>query len=236
MTDTLTPTRTEKRPAPVPHPSPAQRAQTGKAARAAVPRGSVAQFEPAPSRPDPVTLLEEQATSRVQELVPIRYGRMLVSPFAFFRGAALVMASDLSTTPSSGLKVQLCGDAHMSNFGVFGSPDRTLVFDVNDFDETLLGPWEWDMKRLAASLVIAGRQRDFTSAQRRAVVSATGAAYRTEMSTLAGMHNLDVWYRRSDVKALLKELKARAPRPSGSEPRRKSPRPARATACRHSRS
>ena len=114
-----------------------------------------------PTRPDPVALLESQAASRVQELVPIRYGRMLVSPFTFFRGAALIMASDLATTPRSGLNVQACGDAHLSNFGVFASAERNLVFDLNDFDETLPGPWEWDVKRLAASLAIAGRDRGF---------------------------------------------------------------------------
>src|SRR5437588_12216499 len=140
-----------KKPAPVIHLSVAERVAKGKAARAAVPRSAAADFERAPTRIDPVALLEQQATSRVAELVPIRYGRMLTSPFAFYRGAALVMASDLSTTPTSGLTVQACGDAHLANFGGFASPERELVFDVNDFDETLPGPWEWDVKRLAAS-------------------------------------------------------------------------------------
>jgi len=184
----------------------------GKAARTKVPREAIAAFEPPASRPDPVALLEEQAVSRVPELVPIRYGRMLVSPFAFFRGAALIMASDLSSTPTSGLTVQACGDAHMSNFGAFASPDRSLVFDVNDFDETLPGPWEWDVKRLAASLAIAGRERDFTVKQRATVLLATGAGYRTEMSALAGMRDLDVWYRRTDVRSILAELKANGAR------------------------
>ena len=133
----------------------------GRAARRDAPRASHGTWQPAPDRPDPIALLEEQAESRVPELVPIRYGRMLVSPFTFFRGAALIMAADLATTPNSGLTVQLCGDAHVLNFGVFGSPERQLIFDVNDFDETLPGPWEWDLKRLAASLEIAGRDLGF---------------------------------------------------------------------------
>src|SRR3954469_23284802 len=148
--DTTSRTNGRKRPAPVSHLSVAERVAQGKAARAAVPRSAVAEFERAPSRIDPVALLEQQATTRVAELVPIRYGRMLTSPFAFFRGAALIMASDLARTPNSGIRAQLCGDAHLSNFGVFGSPERRLVFDINDFDETAPGPWEWDVKRLAA--------------------------------------------------------------------------------------
>ena len=136
--------------------SPAERAARGKAARAQVPRDTHAVFDPPPDRPDPIGLLEEQARSRVPELVPVRWGRMMVSPFTYYRGAALPMASDLATTPASGLAVQACGDAHLSNFGLFGSAERRLIFDVNDFDETLPGPWEWDVKRLAASLEVAG--------------------------------------------------------------------------------
>ncbi|MGB8876095.1 MAG: DUF2252 family protein, partial [Solirubrobacteraceae bacterium] len=139
------------------HLSVAERVARGKAARSAVPRADHAKFEPAPGRADPVALLERQAQTRVPELVPIRYGRMLVSPFTFYRGAALLMANDLASTPRSGLNVQCCGDAHLSNFGVFASPERRLMFDVNDFDETLPGPWEWDVKRLAASMLIAAR-------------------------------------------------------------------------------
>ena len=137
--------------------TPAERAARGKAARAAVPRDSHGVFDPPSDRPDPLTLLEQQAKTRVPELVPIRWGRMMVSPFTYYRGAALPMASDLATTPASGLTVQACGDAHLSNFGIFGSAERRLMFDVNDFDETLPGPWEWDVKRLAASCVVAGR-------------------------------------------------------------------------------
>ena len=137
----------------------AERAARGKAARAEVPRSSHAVFEPPSRRADPIKLLERQAKTRVPELVPIRYGRMLVSPFTFYRGAALIMASDLAATPRSGLTVQCCGDAHLSNFGVFASPERRLVFDINDFDETLPGPWEWDVKRLAVSMLIAARRQ-----------------------------------------------------------------------------
>ncbi len=167
-------------------------------------------FEPATSRPDPVDLLIQQGETRVPELVPIRYGRMLVSPFSFFRGAALIMASDLATTPRSGLTAQICGDAHMSNFGVFASPERALVFDVNDFDETLPGPWEWDVKRLAASVVIAGRDRGFTKAEGATAAIEVGGSYRREMNRLAGLGNLEVWYSRVDVDKVLAGLEAQA--------------------------
>jgi uncharacterized protein (DUF2252 family) len=147
-----------------------------------------------PKRRDPIGLLEEQAVSRVPELVPIRYGRMLVSPFAFYRGGALIMASDLARALDSGLRVQLCGDAHLSNFGMFGSPERELVFDINDFDETAPGPWEWDVKRLAASFAIAGREIGFSDTERRAVVLATVRSYREAMAAFASMRNLELWY------------------------------------------
>ncbi len=179
--------------------SSAEQAAHGRAARARVRRRDHAIFEPAPDRPNPIDLLEEQAATRAPELVPIRYGRMLVSPFAFFRGAALVMASDLASTPVSGLKVQACGDAHLSNFGVFASPERHLIFDVNDFDETLPGPWEWDVKRLAASLAIAGRDRGFSAAERRTVVMAATEVYRSAMRGFASMGTMDVWYAHLDV-------------------------------------
>ena len=187
-------------------PSLSERVALGKAARAAAPRAGHEEWVPSPTRPDPVELLVSQAESRVQELVPIRYGRMLVSPFTFYRGAALIMASDLSTTPSSGLNVQACGDAHLSNFGVFASAERSLVFDLNDFDETLPGPWEWDLKRLTASLAIAGRDRGFSDKERSAVVLESVAAYRTQMAALAGMRDLDVWYSRMDISKVLDEL------------------------------
>ena len=235
-------------PPEVDHLEAGERAALGKAARSAVPRSAQGAWEPMATRPDPVALLESQATTRVQELVPIRYGRMLVSPFTFYRGAALIMASDLSTTPRSGLNVQACGDAHLSNFGVFASAERNLVFDLNDFDETLPGPWEWDVKRLAASLAIAGRDRGFSDKERANVVLETAAAYRTEMATLATMRDLDVWYARMDIEKVLDEIgdqlglassqgrrQGRCPRSSPGRTRR-WPRPRPATACRPWRS
>jgi uncharacterized protein (DUF2252 family) len=190
----------------VEHLSVTERVARGKAARAQAPRRSHATFEPPADRVDPIELLERQAASRVPELVPIRYGRMLVSPFAFYRGAALIMAGDLAATPRSGLTVQCCGDAHLSNFGVFASPERRLVFDVNDFDETLPGPWEWDVKRLAASMLIAARENDFAAKHQRRIVLDTVREYRAAMARFAAMNNLDVWYAHLDVDVALKEL------------------------------
>jgi uncharacterized protein (DUF2252 family) len=193
--------------------APAERAVRGKEARAEVPRDSHAVFDPPPSPPDPIGLLEEQAKARVPELVPVRWGRMMVSPFTYYRGAALPMASDLASTPVSGLAVQACGDAHLSNFGIFGSADRLLVFDVNDFDETLPGPWEWDVKRLAASLEVAGRGNGYSGKDRRDIVMACVASYRQAMRGFAGMTNLDVWYAHADLEQLRvqfqSQLKAR---------------------------
>jgi hypothetical protein len=191
----------------VPHLTVAERAARGRAARGEVPRSSHADFGPAPHRPDPVALLESQAASRVPELVPIRYGRMLVSPFTFYRGAALIMAADLASTPNSGLHAQLCGDAHLSNFGVFASPDRRLVFDLNDFDETLPGPWEWDVKRLAVSMEVAGRDNGYSDKERRAVLLETVAGYRNAMREFSGMRSLEVWYARVDVDELIAQLR-----------------------------
>ena len=161
-------------------------------------------------RRDVVGLLEEQAASRVPELVPIRYGRMLVSPSAFYRGGALIMASDLSRTAHSGLRVQLCGDAHLSNFGVFGSPERNLVFDINDFDETAPGPWEWDVKRLATSFAIGGRENGFSEKDRRRVVLEAVRSYRQAMTAFAGMRTLDVWYSHLLVDQAFQEFSAGA--------------------------
>ena len=186
--------------------TPAERAARGKEARAAVPRESHSVFDPPPDRPDPVALLEEQAATRVPELVPVRRGRMMVSPFTYYRGAALPMASDLSHTPVSGLAVQACGDAHLSNFGIFGSAERRLVFDVNDFDETLPGPWEWDVKRLAASMEVAGRGNGFAGKDRREIVTATVASYRRAMRGFAAMTNLEVWYAHADLDQLRAEF------------------------------
>ncbi len=187
----------------LPHMSEAESKAKGKAARAKAPRESHSVFEPAHDRPDPIALLEEQATTRVPELVPIRYGRMLVSPFTFFRGSALIMASDLSTTPRSGLSAQICGDAHLSNFGVFGSPERQLVFDCNDFDETHPGPWEWDLKRLAASIVVASRHLGFPKSVRTEAVAGLGQVYREAMRRMAMMTNLEVWYSRVEIESMV---------------------------------
>jgi uncharacterized protein (DUF2252 family) len=184
----------------------AERVARGKAARREVPRSSHAAFEPSPDRPDPVTLLERQAKTRVPELVPIRYGRMLVSPFTFYRGAALIMAHDLVTTPRSGLNVQCCGDAHLSNFGVFASPERRLVFDINDFDETLPGPWEWDVKRLAVSMAVAAQDNSYAVKDQDEVIMATVEEYRTAMAAFAAMSNLEVWYAHIDVDAALAQI------------------------------
>lgn len=183
---------------------PDERASLGRAARATAPRSAHANWEPSPDRADPVDLLQHQASGRVPELVPLRYGRMLVSPFTFYRGGAAVMASDLAATPQSGLRVQLCGDAHLSNFGGFGSPDRNLVFDINDFDETLPGPWEWDVKRLAVSFSVAGRERGLSGEQRRGIVVSAVREYRVAMRQFAAQSNLDVWYARLDEAEMLR--------------------------------
>jgi uncharacterized protein (DUF2252 family) len=190
----------------VAHPTREERVALGRAARAAASRSSHAFFQPARDRPDPVALLQRQAASRVSELVPIRYGRMLSSPFAFFRGAALIMASDLAATPRSGLSVQCCGDAHLSNFGVFATPERRLIFDINDFDETLAGPWEWDVKRLAASLLIAARENGFPARAQDQAVAGAVREYRTAMAGFARMRNLEVWYARLDADAAMASL------------------------------
>jgi len=183
--------------------SPEERVARGKAARTDVPRSLHGEWEPSPDRPDPVALLEEQSASRVPELVPIRYGRMLVSPFTFYRGAALIMAGDLAGTPRSGIDVQLCGDAHLSNFGAFASPERQMLFDINDFDETLPGPWEWDIKRLAASLEICGRDLGFTAADRRDIVLETVREYRETYRQAADLGVLDSWYAHMEIEQLL---------------------------------
>ena len=188
--------------------APDESVAVGRRARATVPRSSHAGLPTDPDRPDPVTLLESQAKTRVPELVPIRHGRMMSSPFAFFRGAALGMASDLAGTPVSGITVQACGDAHLLNFGLYASPERRLVFDVNDFDETLPGPWEWDVKRLAASIAIAGRDRGFSTAERRRAVLDTVGQYRLTMREFAAMRTLDVWYAKLEADQIVQRLRA----------------------------
>ena len=198
--------RTELEPEPAPHPTAVERAALGKAARDKVPRSAHAGWEPAPNRHDPIELLEEQAGTRLPELGPLRYRRMLRSPFAFFRGGAHLMAADLAHGTRTGLHAQLCGDAHLSNFGIFASPDRRLVFSINDFDETLPGPFEWDVKRLAASFAVAGRDRGFDEPERRTIVTAAVSEYRTAMAAFAAMRNLDVWYARLDVAGMLERF------------------------------
>jgi len=190
----------------VPHFTPAERAARGKAARGELPRSAHANWEPGPRRRDPIELLEDQAETRLPELGAIRYGRMLESPFTFFRGGAYLMAADLADGPRTGLHAQLCGDAHLSNFGVFAAPDRRLVFSINDFDETLPGPFEWDVKRLAASFAVAGRDRGFNDATRRSAVMSTVREYREAMSRFAAMRNVDVWYTRLDVGGIVAQL------------------------------
>lgn len=180
-------------------PSPAERVAVGEAARERTPLADLAEVAPYDGRPDPVALLASQSEQRISKLVPIRYGRMAATPFTFFRGGALLMADDLSRTPNSGISVWLCGDAHLSNFGLYATPERELAFDVNDFDEAYPGPFEWDVKRLAASIVVAGQENGFSKKECRRAVRATARRYRTVMRTQAGRDTLDVWY--SGVKA-----------------------------------
>ena len=230
------------------HPSVDERSARGRAAREQVPPSAHAGWAPAPDRPDPVALLEEQDATREPDLVPVRHGRMLVSPFTFYRGAAKIMATDLKDTPTAGLNVQLCGDAHLSNFGAFASPERTLLFDLNDFDETLPGPFEYDVKRMAASFTIAARNNGFNRSDARAATLASVAAYRTQMAEFAEMRTMDVWYARLSEQELMSgdqgrrarhgsERQARRParrrrRPPRSRHERRTP----ATACRRCRS
>jgi hypothetical protein len=187
-----------------------ERAAQGRAARKSAPRSAHAEWEPAAGRrPAIETVLDEEA-GRVPELLPLRHSRMLASPFTFFRGAAAVMAGDLAGTPCTGVRVQLCGDAHLSNFGGFASPDRRMVFDINDFDETAPGPWEWDVKRLAASVAIAGRDIGLGERRRHKAVEATVRAYREAIRDFAAMGNLEVWYARLDAEAIVAEMARRS--------------------------
>ncbi|MFE9883359.1 DUF2252 domain-containing protein [Streptomyces sp. NPDC005784] len=185
-----------------PHATPAERVALGKEARRRCPRSGHAVYRPGSKRTDPLAILEEQSAARVRELVPIRYSRMTESPFRFYRGAAAIMASDLAGSPVSGIDAQLCGDAHLLNFRLLASPERKLMFDINDFDETLPGPWEWDVKRLSASFVIAARANGFDDAERARIVSGTVRSYRDAMRRFAGMSNLDVWYAKIDAERL----------------------------------
>ena len=206
------------------HPSVEERKATGKEIRAKVDPTSHTGWRPAADRPDPVSLLEAQDADREQDLVPVRHGRMMVSPFTFYRGAAKIMAADLSGTPQAGLMAQLCGDAHLSNFGMFGSPERALLFDVNDFDETLPGPFEYDVKRLAASFAIAGRNNGFSKADTRAVTLASARAYREAMAGFAKMGTLEIWYAHLSEQELLAAIRnlARADSAGGKKVQKKA--------------
>jgi uncharacterized protein (DUF2252 family) len=194
----------------VPHPSVEERRAKGKEAAGRTPPSSHVGWAPATDRPDPVALLQEQDATREPDLVPVRHGRMLVSPFSFYRGTAKIMAADLNGTPTAGLDVQLCGDAHLSNFGAFASPERRLLFDLNDFDETLPGPFEYDVKRMAASFTIAGRNNGFAKADTKAATRASVAAYREAMASFAAIGTLDIWYAHLDEDELLKGIRGAA--------------------------
>ena len=192
------------------HATAEEQAAAGRAARAVAPRASLAAWEAAADREPAVTTLRRQDETRVPELVPIRHGRMVTSPFSFYRGAAAIMAADLAASPRTGLEVQLCGDAHLSNFGAFASADRRLVFSINDFDETLPGPFEWDVKRLVASFAVSCRQQGFSAQKRRSIVMTAAAAYRQAMRSFAGMSSFDVWYTRLDVDDIAQRFGAKA--------------------------
>ena len=194
----------------VAHPTVDDRRAQGKTARDRTAPSSHAGWAPATDRPDPVGLLEDQNRTREPDLVPVRHGRMLVSPFTFYRGAAKIMAADLAGTPTAGLKVQLCGDAHLSNFGAFASPERRLLFGLNDFDETLPGPFEYDVKRMAASFTIAGRNNGFPNADTKAATLASVTAYREAMAGFAAMGTMDIWYAHLDEDQLLKAMRTAA--------------------------
>jgi uncharacterized protein (DUF2252 family) len=214
----------------VAHLSVEERRVQGKAARSRTPPSSHTGWAPATDRPDPVGLLEEQNVAREPDLVPVRHGRMLVSPFTFYRGAAKIMAADLKDTPTAGLQVQLCGDAHLSNFGVFASPERLLLFDLNDFDETLPGPFEYDVKRMAASFTIAARHNGFGKADTRAATRASVRAYREAMAGFAAMGTMAIWYARLDEEELLNGIRNAAAEASKSKKGAKAAKRAEKTA------
>src|SRR5579864_1964612 len=186
-------------------PSAVERMSAGKALRKKVPRSSHADWAVAANRPDPIAVLRNSDRGRLPELLPIRYGRMRQSPFAFFRGSAAVMAWDLSKTPATGIRTQACGDCHVSNFGGFASPERRLLFDINDFDETLQAPWEWDLKRLAASIILASRELGLTAGRCEDAVQAMAKSYREHMREYAHMRALEVWYSHIDAEVFIEE-------------------------------
>ena len=192
----------------VAHPSLDERQAMGRQAAERTSPDSHSGWRPAADRPDPVALLEEQDLTREPDLVPVRHGRMMVSPFTFYRGGARIMAADLARTPVAGLDAQLCGDAHLSNFGLFASPERRLLFDLNDFDETLPGPFEWDVKRMAASFTIAARNNGFSKADARAATQAAVTAYREAMAEFAKMPVMDIWYSHLDEDELMASIRS----------------------------
>jgi len=183
-------------------PTRSERRAAGKALRDKVPRVSLGDWAPATRRADPVTLLINSSKGRVPELIPIRYGRMLASPFTFYRGTANIMAADLAKTPATGITVQACGDCHLMNFGGFATPERQIIFDINDFDETMPGPWEWDVRRLAASMVLAARSNGFSRADQRDAALASARSYRERMAEFAEMTPVEIWYSRIDVESV----------------------------------
>src|SRR4051794_12706358 len=189
------------------HPSLDERAEHGRRAREHTPLDSHTGWRPATNRPDPVAVLDEQNRTREPDLVPVRHGRMMASPFTFYRGAAAIMAADLKDTPTAGLDAQLCGDAHLSNFGAYASPERKLLFDLNDFDETLPGPFEFDVKRMAASFTIAARNNGFSKADTRAATTASVTAYREAMAGFAQMSTLGLWYAHLDEDAIMTAIR-----------------------------
>src|SRR5215216_4423187 len=212
------------------HPTVDDRRAQGKEARDRTPPSSHAGWAPASDRPDPVGLLEAQNRTREPDLVPVRHGRMLVSPFTFYRGSAKIMAADLAGTPTAGLQVQLCGDAHLSNFGLFASPERRLLFDLNDFDETLPGPFEYDVKRMAASFTIAGRNNGFAKADTKAATLGSVAAYREAMTGFAAMGTMDIWYAHLAEDELMQGVRSAAAEASKTKKERKAAKRAEKTA------
>ena len=219
-----------ERPETVGHFDVAARAALGKATRSTMPRSSHGAWEAPAGRPDPVELLRQQELTRVPELVALRHERMLESPFTFYRGAAVIMAADLGALPNSRLPVQACGDAHLANFGGYAAPDRQLVFDINDFDETNPGPFEWDIKRLAASFEIAARSRELRPKRARAIVMGAARAYREAMAEFAEMSNLAVWFSRLDVAGILERWRAQLTARGVERFERQPPRPKERTA------
>ena len=199
------------------HVSVDERIAKGREAAQLTPPSIHSGWKPAEDRPDPVALLEAQNLTREQDLVPVRHGRMLVSPFTFYRGGARIMAADLADTPVAGFHAQLCGDGHLSNFGVFASPERRLLFDLNDFDETLPGPFEYDVKRMAASFTIAARNNGFSKADTRAATMASVTAYREAMAEFAQMRTMDLWYASLDEDAVMRTVRGAAAAAAGTK-------------------